>query len=116
MKINGIGLDIAEISRFRALLKKDSIRFVENTYTALEQTYCFSYRDPAPHLAGMFAAKEATRKATGDMTQQFSAVEVRHTKEGKPEIWIKGKRSRSILISISHSKGTACAVAIKQTL
>ena len=115
MKINGIGVDIAEVNRFRTILKKDRIRFMQNTYTALEQAYCFSYRDPAPHLAGMFAAKEATRKATGDITEPFSSVEVRHTKEGKPEIWIKGKRSRSILISITHSRGAACAVAIKQT-
>jgi len=69
----------------------------------------FSYKDPAPHFAGTFAAKEATRKATAKYPR-FSDVEVRRTKQGKPEIWVCGKRSRSLLVSITHTKTIACAI------
>lgn len=114
MKVDGIGIDIAEIDRFRTVIKEKKDHFLENTFSITEQAYCFSYRDPAPHFAGMFAAKEATRKATGDISESILAVEVRHTKTGKPEIWVKGKRTKSILVSITHSQSIACAVAIMQ--
>jgi len=114
MKIAGIGVDIAEISRFRTLLKKKQMRFVDNTFSVAEKEYCNSYRDPAPHFAAMFAAKEAVRKATGDFSHALSVVEVHHTKTGKPEIWISGKRKKILLLSITHSRSVACAVVINQ--
>ena len=66
MKISGIGIDIIEISRFRLVVRKGKNRFLENTFSEAERTYCFSYRDPAPHFAGTFAAKEAVEKALSD--------------------------------------------------
>lgn len=114
MNIAGIGVDIVEVSRFRTVFKKKQTRFIDNTFSVGEQKYCYAYRDPAPHFAGMFAAKEAVRKATGDFSHALSVVEVRHTKTGKPEMWIKGKRSRSILVSITHTRSAACAVVINQ--
>ena len=67
------------------------------------------------HLAGRFAAKEAVRKVYGDKPMMLTDIEVRHRPSGKPEIWIKGRRSRSFLISISHNATVAIAIALKQS-
>src|SRR5882762_7842917 len=103
MKVLGLGMDVTEISRFRSVLSEDRQKFIMNTFTQAEQKYCLSHKDPAPHFAGMFAAKEAARKASGELLSPLSAVEIRHEKDGKPEVWIKGKRSLSLFVSISHT-------------
>jgi len=109
----GVGIDIVEVARFRSLCTKKgrTSQFVHRVFSDEEQSYCFAFKDPAPHLAGMFAAKEAIQKALDQFTTPLTQVEVRHKKSGKPEIWLRGKRAKHILISISHTKSTACAAA-----
>jgi len=109
-----VGVDIAEVGRFRTLLKtKDrGQRFIDKIFSAAEQAYCFSYKDPAPHLAGTFAAKEAVQKASGDFTTSPRALEIRRTKSGKPELWRNKRRLTRSSVSISHTGDIACAVAI----
>lgn len=111
--ITGIGIDIVEIDRLRAILTRDSAQFIKNTFTVAELKYCQKHADAAPHFAGMFAAKEAVRKATGNLEKSFSEIEIRHTSKGKPEVWIGSKQITSLHISISHSNHDAIAVAIK---
>lgn len=113
MQFAGIGIDIADISAFRAVVRNKKDRFLQNTFSTEELQYCFSYKDPAPHLAGTFAAKEALRKATGDRTP-LQSFEIRRAESGKPEVWIKGRRLKPFMLSISHSKTAACAVALHQ--
>ncbi len=57
------GLDCESVDRFRALLENRPL--LERLFTAGELAYCLSSRDPAPLLAGRFAAKEACMKALG---------------------------------------------------
>ena len=114
MKAFSIGVDIVDVKRFKSVTKKQKVRFIENTFSALEQAYCFSYKDPSPHFAGTFAAKEAIQKATGLFHLPPPTIEIRRTKDGKPTVWIKGKSSRSILVTISHEKNIACAFALYQ--
>ena len=111
----GMGIDISDIARFRTPKMRRGDRFIHNTFSTHERDYCFSYRDPAPHLAGTFAAKEAVRKIYGDKPIMLADIEVRHHTSGKPEIWINGTRSRTLLISISHNSTMAIAVALKQS-
>ena len=113
--VQSVGIDIADIRRFRKASMRRGERFIRNTFTEKECDYCFAYRDPAPHLAGTFAAKEAVRKVYGDTAMQLSDIEVRHRPSGKPEIWLKGKRSPTVLISITHNASVAIAVAVKNT-
>ena len=54
-----VGVDIIEIKRFTPFKKDKNSRFLLNNFTSKERAYCFSYKDPLPHLAGTFAAKEA---------------------------------------------------------
>jgi holo-[acyl-carrier protein] synthase len=112
MRLAGIGVDIAEVRRFRTVLKEGKTRFLDNTFSKAEQAYCGKYRDPAPHLAGTFAAKEAVLKATGDFSVPLTKLEVRRDKNGKPELWRDGRRSKKIVLSITHTSSLACAVAL----
>lgn len=82
------------------------------TFTDEERSYCLSYKDSAIHFAGIFAAKEALCKASG-ASIILSKFEIKHLESGQPEVWIKGKRARSYLISVTHEKTLAFAVAIK---
>ncbi len=113
MKMAGLGVDVADIARFRGPKMRRGERFITNTFSKNECDYCFSHRDPAPHLAGTFAAKEAVRKIYGDTPLALADIEVRHRTSGKPEIWLKGKRSRALLVSITHNATMAIAVACR---
>lgn len=64
MAIVGIGTDLARVERFRKFLEPDS-RILERLYSSEERDYALAKRDPAPHLAARFAAKEAFLKALG---------------------------------------------------
>lgn len=62
-------------------------------------------------LAARFAAKEAARKALGDLRLPFHAVEVRSREDGAPELWLHGRRSE-LSCSLSHDAGVAMAVVV----
>jgi len=109
-KIKSVGFDLVDIARFKRLKKGDP--FLKKVFTDQERTYCFARKAPAPHLAGIFAAKEAVLKALGANKFFFKDIEVRHASSGQPEIWLKTKRSNGVYISISHTKITAGAIAI----
>ena len=65
MMIKGIGVDIVEIERFRRAVERRGRRFLEKIFTEEEMEYCFSMKDPYPHLAGRFCVKEAVLKSLG---------------------------------------------------
>ena len=110
-----VGIDLVAIERFRDALAQKKDQFLHSTFSGIELEYCLSYSDPAPHLAGTFAAKEAVRKATGE-SGAFSDTEIRRSAGGKPEVWLRGVRAPSILLSITHTETDACAVAIAQNI
>ena len=109
--MKGIGIDLTPVARMEAALGQ--AQFMDNTFSALEQEYCRSYKDAAIHFAGTFAAKEAVRKATG-LYPKLNEVEIRRTAEGKPEVWVHGVRDMSLVISITHTTTDACAIALAQ--
>lgn len=113
MILRGLGIDILEIKRFAPLGKNRDSRFLANNFSKKELDYCFSFKNPTPHLAGIFAAKEAVFKALGQNDILLSLIEIGRNKSGQPEVWIKNRWQKSILISISHSKKIAAAIAIK---
>ena len=108
---NGAGIDLVEVARFKSLCSKSKQYLLQKFFTEQELAYCFSFKDPAPHLAGLFAAKEAASKALGVHEFPFIELEVRHTAEGAPEIWHEGN-VLAIRISITHTKAMAAAVAV----
>lgn len=65
LNIVGLGIDATDIPRIRETYQKYGERFLRRVFTDTEVAYCLRRRDPAPHLAGRFAAKEAGMKAIG---------------------------------------------------
>jgi holo-[acyl-carrier protein] synthase len=65
MTIVGLGLDATDIPRIAATIERYGDRFLERILTEHELAYCRRLRNPAPSVAGRFAAKEAGMKAIG---------------------------------------------------
>ncbi|MFC9433105.1 holo-ACP synthase [Nocardia sp. NPDC057030] len=57
-----VGVDIAAVGRVRVLLAAGN-GFARQVFRPAEIVYCTGFRDPAPHFAARFSAKEATLKA-----------------------------------------------------
>lgn len=118
--ILGIGNDIIEIARIKGILERYQKRFLDRVFTSHEQAYCLSRREPSLHLAGRFAAKEASVKALGTGFTQgitWQDLEIRNMPEGKPYLLLSHRLqerlgSTTILISISHCDQYATAFAI----
>ena len=58
-------MDATEIDRIAETFERYGDRFLRRVFTDGEIAYCMRRENPAPHLAGRFAAKEAGMKAIG---------------------------------------------------
>lgn len=116
--IVGIGIDLAEVERYRFDERKLAW-FARKVYSDEEMTYAMRKRNWPERLAGFFAAKEATRKAFGHAIP-WRWVGVGHEPSGKPIIRLFGKAERllsargvrTIHVTITHTASTAAAVVI----
>ena len=120
MSTLGIGIDLVEVSRIRALLERSGDRFKERVFTADEINYCDSCADAAIHYAARFAAKEATVKALGTGFTEginWKDIEVRKNEKGAPSLCLHGRAAqvadglgvRQTFLSLSHTDNTAGA-------
>src|SRR5919108_447234 len=119
MSIVGLGVDATDIPRVREMLKRYGDRFLRRVFTDAEIDYCARRRDPAPHLAGRFAAKEAAMKALG--TGHSRGVLWQHIEVvrfgGPPQLRLSGGalrqfqslQARRSLLTITHSDTLALA-------
>lgn len=121
--IIGIGTDIVEIGRLRTTIDRQKERFLRRVFTPGEQEYCASHRDPVPHYAARFAAKEALFKAIGTGWAKgvsWLDVEVLKEKDGPPSIRLSGEAEKhaillglqAVHLSVSHSVENAVAVVV----
>lgn len=118
--MKGIGCDIIEIERIAKVLERHGPSFLAKTFTANEQNYCLKHKQPAPHLAGRFAAKEAVAKALGcgfGTELSFLDVEITRDPSGKPVVSLSPEANERfqnprLLVTISHAKKYATAYAI----
>jgi holo-[acyl-carrier protein] synthase len=117
--IIGLGFDATDIPRVRRMVDEYGDRFLQRVFTAGELAYCTRRRDPVPHLAGRFAAKEAAMKALGTGHTQgviWKAVAVAR-RGGPPTLVLHGGAARraaamhvaSSLLTITHSEALAMA-------
>ncbi|MEY4070102.1 MAG: hypothetical protein RL721_716 [Candidatus Eisenbacteria bacterium] len=65
MPVRGIGIDVCKVERIAESLTRFGERMERRLFTPDELAYCRGFKDPMPHLAARFAAKEATSKALG---------------------------------------------------
>ena len=123
MNVVGIGVDLAAIPRVREIVKRWDERFLRRVFTEGEIAYCRRRRDPVPHLAARFAAKEATLKALGTglrMGVSWREMEVRRERGQAPTMVLSGrcldiavaKGGRRVLLSLTHDGDYALAQAM----
>lgn len=118
--IQGIGNDIIEIKRIEGSIERYGQRFLDRVFTPQEQDYCLRHRESHRHFAGRFAAKEAVVKALGTGLREgisWVDVEILNDEMGKPTVrlslHLQTKFNHpNIMVSISHCKDFASAVAI----
>jgi holo-[acyl-carrier protein] synthase len=119
MNILGLGFDATDIPRVREVFQQYGERFIRRILTEGEIAYCTRRRDPVPHIAGRFAAKEAAMKALGTGHSQgvlWRDVEVVR-RGGPPQLQLHGGAGRrfaaiggrSSLLTITHSDALALA-------
>ena len=120
--IYGIGTDIIEISRIKAVMEKD-IGFREKIFTEGEIRYCETMKHKFENYAARFSAKEAFMKAIGTGWRfgiRFADIDVYHDEYGKPLIRLSGKAEElakkegisKIHVSLTHVRELANAVVI----
>lgn len=107
-----IGIDVVDVDRFRAVLAR-SPGLERRIFSEKERCYCSSTLDPALHLAGTFAAKEAVVKALSlsSLVANARRIEITRSLSGAPHVNVDGA-SRRGSVSISHDGGVAVAVAV----
>ena len=114
-----VGVDIIEIERVAATLRRFGDRFLERVYTPGETAYC---RGRAPQLAARFAAKEAVMKALGTGTRGvgWREIEVVRAPSGAPSVRLHGRAAaraanvgiERLALSLSHSRAYAVASVV----
>jgi holo-[acyl-carrier protein] synthase len=119
----GLGVDVVDLERVREALSRSGERFVRRVYTEAEAAYCGRHRDPVPHFAARFAAKEALFKALGTGWSQgvrWRDVEVERVRGRAPRLVLHGEALRhsqrlgtqTVHCTLSHSAASAVAVVI----
>ena len=123
MRITGIGVDLVNIPRMRAVIDRWQERFLCSVFTEEEIAYCRARRDPVPHFAARFAAKEAGLKALGTglrLGVSWRELEVRRARDEAPVLVLSGRskeigRSRGgsrMLLALTHDGEYALAHAM----
>ena len=120
----GVGIDLVEIERFRAVMERNGQRLLDRVFTPAEQRSCESRADPPVHYAARFAAKEAAMKALGTGWGQhgvgFLQFEIQSDGKTAPRLLLTGKAAelagqaelRGMRVSLTHSETTAGAVVV----
>ena len=121
--IIGLGTDIVEVERIAKMIADHGDHFLARVLTTAEIAHCQPRREPAPHYAGRWAAKEAVMKVLGTgFTNEvgWTDIVVLVKPSGQPFIQLHGTTLdvatrldiNEILVSISHTKNYATATAI----
>jgi len=118
--VEGVGIDIIEVSRIKTNIDEYGSLFTGKIFTSEEIKYCSDKPNPFQHFAARFAAKEAFSKATGTgWNSDFSwqEVEVMNEPSGRPYLRLYGAAmknfgNKKIFLSLSHSGDYVTAIVI----
>ena len=116
-----MGTDLTDVGALRrALDRRPGLR--HRLFTDAEWEYSARHRDPLPHLAGRFAAKEAVMKCLGAGMGRvgFTEIEVRREESGAPTVSLSGRaaaRAEELgvgrwWLSLTHTSELAQSVAL----
>tara|TARA_S200000501_G_scaffold228661_1_gene214449 strand:- start:318 stop:704 length:387 start_codon:yes stop_codon:yes gene_type:complete len=127
MKTLGIGIDIINNKRIRALINNKS--FIDRTYSKSEIKLSKKILNKTNYFAKRFAAKESLAKSIGTGFRNnlnFKDIEILNDRKGKP-YYFKTKKINNIInkkfkvknynlfLSISDEKNYSIAFTILQT-
>ncbi len=123
MDVIAHGIDLIECTRIGAVLERHRDRFCKRVLTEAERARASEFKDPLPHIAGRFAAKEAVLKLLGTGWRgqiSWKDIEIVNDPAGQPFVNLSGecanvakrKGIAQILLSITHTKDHAAASAI----
>ncbi len=114
--ILGLGVDLVEVGRVRALYDRYGRRFLERVYLPEEIAYIETLTDPVPALAARFAVKEAFVKA---YPGKAWITEVGVARDPWPRLVFRGRLAKEVArrgirpwVSLSHERGFAVAVVV----
>jgi holo-[acyl-carrier protein] synthase len=118
----GLGTEIVECARVRALIEEHAERFLARAYTANEIRWCQSRANSTEHFAALWAAKEAIFKSlrfTGRGQAVWVQVEVEQKPDGpRPSLrgtvreWMTAMGAGTILLTTAFTRHYATATAI----
>ena len=121
--IVGLGVDIVDCGRIEELLQRHGAAFLRRVFRPGEVRVAAGAARRAAHVAGLFAAMEATMKALGTGWAAgvgFLQIEVVRQASGSPGLQLHGaahRRAESLgvgrlWLSISHDGPSAVAVVV----
>ncbi len=127
MPIVGLGTDLVRIERFRTFVADEKTALLGRLFTLGEREYAFAKKDPAPHLAARFAAKESCLKAFGTGWRDgisWHDMEVVPDELGRPDLQLSGRAAEIaaaklvgvVHLSYSHDGDYAVATVVLECL
>lgn len=127
MPVVGLGTDLARVDRFRKFVADEKTALLGRLFTLGEREYAFAKKDPAPHLAARFAAKESCLKAFGTGWRDgisWHDMEIVPDELGRPDLRLSGRAAEIageksvevVHLSYSHDGDYAIATVILESL
>ena len=121
--IRGVGTDLIECERIARVLERQGDRFLKRVFTEGEREYSMKMKNPVPHLAARFAAKEAVSKCftTGiGESLGWKSIEVVKGEREQPIIQLdeqglallKQVGANDVLVSLAHTENYGLAYAV----
>jgi holo-[acyl-carrier protein] synthase len=127
LTVIGVGIDLVDLERVKALLTNKGDHAMTRLFTESEREYLASRPDPTGHAAARIAAKEAVYKAMQSLPEArgvgWREIEVSRDLEGRPAIRLHGLAERlsrevgglRIQVSLTHSATSAGAIAVVES-
>jgi holo-[acyl-carrier protein] synthase len=119
VRIIGLGVDLADISRVERVFEKYP-RFIDRCFTEHEKAYALRFANPSRRLAARFAGKEAVMKSMGTGWRRIGWTDIEITGGGKPTVRMTGRAAAraemlgvtEIHVTITHTDDTAMVMAV----
>jgi holo-[acyl-carrier protein] synthase len=121
--IVGTGVDLAEVDRVEAAIRRFGSRFLQRIYTPREIAYADRKANRFERYAARFAAKEAGMKAIGTGWHhgvRWLDFEVVNLPSGRPTLLLSGKAAEfaaklkvtNIALSMTHTNQVSMAYVV----
>lgn len=122
--IVGLGMDLVDIARVRALLERHGDRGRTRLFSDGEVAYAEARAEPARHYAARFAAKEAAFKALAGTAEArcigWRDIEVVNEADGRPTLRLTGPAAAraaalgvtAAWVTLTHADSVAGATVV----